>query len=245
MQRKGFFLLAIICGSIAAGSTYIYLNDTKNTTSETLKPLVVAKADIPARAVIQADQVMLQDVPSQGYPQGGSSTLQSVVGSVSLVNLKGGDALVDSVLQRPADPAVPAIADSNALAVPEGKRAVAIPIGLVSGVGYNVRPGDHVDILVTMEIKDASNNSQVLTSLAAQDVLVLDAGQEPSSEQNSGEAKAYTLALSVPQAMAVTQGSEKGSLRLLLRNPANKEIREDTPFNANQFINPNYFSVYK
>jgi pilus assembly protein CpaB len=247
MQRKGFLLLAIICGLIAAGSTYIYLNNAKSSPLVTLKPLVVAKIDIPARTVIQPDQVMLKDVPSQGYPQGGASNIQSVIGSVTLVNLKAGDSLVSNVLQQPADQAAtPSIPNSSALAVPEGKRAVAIPIGLVSGVGYNVRPGDHVDILVTMDIKDASgNNPQTLTSLAAQDILVLSVGENAAKDKNAGDSKSFTLALTVPQAMAVTLGSEKGSLRLLLRNPANTEIRQETPFNSNQFMDPNYSNRYK
>lgn len=247
MQRKGFFLLALICGLIAAGSTYIYLNNAQSSPSVILKPLVVAKVDIPARAVIQPDQVMLKDVPSQGYPQGGASNIQSVIGSVSLVNLMAGDILASNVLQRPTDPAVtPNIPNSSALAVPEGKRAVAIPIGLVSGVGYNVRPGDHVDILVTMDIKDVTgNNPQSLTSLAAQDILVLSVGENAAKEKNVVDSKSYTLALTVPQAMAVTLGSEKGSLRLLLRNPANTELRTEPPFNSNQFIDPNYSNRYK
>lgn len=247
MQRKGFFILALISGLIAAGSTYIYLNNAKLTPTVTLKPLVVAKVDISARTVIQPNQIMLKDVPSQGYPQGGASTIQSVVGAVSLVNLTAGDALVNNVLQRPAQPAeTPSLPDSSGLAVPDGKRAVAIPIGLVSGVGYSVRPGDYVDILVTMEIKDATgDNSQTLTSLAAQDVLILNVGESLSDEKKSGDSKSFTLALTVPQAMAVTQGSEKGSLRLLLRNPANTEIRQDAPFKSNQFLDPNYFSLYK
>jgi pilus assembly protein CpaB len=246
MQRKGFFLLALICGSIAAGSAYIYLNDTKSNTTVSLKPLVVAKTDIPARAVIQPDQVVLKDVPSQGYPQGGASNIQSVVGSVSLVNLQSGDILTNSVLQRPSDsPVTSNLPDSQSIAVPEGKRAVAIPIGLVSGVGYNVRPGDHVDVLVTIDIKDQTGNTQTITSLAAQDVLILSVGEVPSQKGNSTDSKSYTLALSVPQAMAVTQGSEKGSLRLLLRNPANKELRQDTPFNMNQFLDPSYFNRFK
>jgi len=247
MQRKGFFFLALICGLIAAGSTYIYLNNAKSSPTATLEPLVVAKIDIPARTVIQPEQVMLKDVPSQGYPQGGASNIQSVIGSVSLVNLMAGDILVSNVLQRPTDPvAIPNVPESSALAVPEGKRAVAIPIGLVSGVGYKVRPGDHVDILVTMEIKDlAGNNPQTLTSLAAQDVLVLSVGENAAKDKNVGDSKSYTLALTVPQAMAVTLGSEKGSIRLLLRNPANKEIRQETPFNSNQYIDPNYLNRYK
>ncbi len=248
MQRKGFVLLALICGLIAAGSTYIYLTNVKSSPSVTLKPLVVAKMDIPARTIIQPDQVMLKDVPSQGYPQGGAYNIQSVIGSVTLVNLKAGDSLVSNVLQQSADQATtPSIPNSSALAVPEGKRAVAIPIGLVSGVGYNVKPGDHVDILVTMDIKDASgNNPQTLTSLAAQDILVLSVGENSATkDKNTGDSKSFTLALTVPQAMAVTLGSEKGSLRLLLRNPANTEIRQEIPFNSNQFIDPNYSNRYK
>jgi pilus assembly protein CpaB len=246
MQRKGFFILALVCGLIAAGSTYTYLNNAKRNPPVTLKPLVVAKVNIQARAVIQPDQVMIKEVPSQGFPQGGASTLQSVVGAVSLVNLSTGDAIVNNVIQRPADPATTIIPDSNALAVPDGKRAVAIPIGLVSGVGYNVRPGDHVDVLVTMEIKNPSGvDSQLLTSLAAQDILVLNVGESLAGEKGSGDSKSYTLALSVPQAMAITQGSEKGSIRLLLRNPVNTEIRQDPPFNSNEFRDPNYFSRYK
>jgi len=45
--------------------------------------------------------------------------------------------------------------------------------------------------------------------------------------------------------MAVTLGSEKGSLRLLLRNPVNTEIRQDAPVTGNVFLDPNYFNHYK
>ncbi|MCO5386705.1 MAG: Flp pilus assembly protein CpaB [Desulfosporosinus sp.] len=134
-----------------------------------------------------------------------------------------------------------------ALTVPNGKRAVAIPIGLVSGVGYAIRPGDHVDVLVTIDINDSNANTQAVTvtTLAAQDVLVLSVGETLKEEKNKVETKSYTLALSVPQAMAVTLGSEKGSLRLLLRNPVNTEIRQDTPFTENIFMDPNFINNYK
>jgi len=250
MQRKGFFLLALICGLIAAGSMYIYLNGATRDAHAALKPLVIVKTNIPARSVIVASQLEVKDVPEQGYPRGGYSTIQDVVGSVALLNLSAGDLVVSSMLehqisQNPSHEI--STGGSISLTVPDGKRAVAIPISLVSGVGYAVKPGDHVDILVTIDIKDSSANPQTVTvtSLIAQDVLVLSVGESLSGDKTKAETKSHTLALSVPQAMAVTLGSEKGSLRLLLRNPANSEIRQDAPVSGNAFLDPNYFNTYK
>ncbi len=250
MQRKGYFLLAMICGLLAAGSMYIYLNGATKNTTTSLKPLVVVKVNIPARSIIVASQLEVKDVPTQGYPRGGYSTIQNVVGSVALLNLSVGDLIVSSMLERQtsenSDPGV-ITGSTTALTVPDGKRAVAIPIGLVSGVGYALKPGDHVDILVTIDIKDSSTNLQpvTVTSLAAQDVLVLSVGESFSGDKTKAETKSHTVALSVPQAMAVTLGSEKGSLRLLLRNPANSEIRQDPPISGNVFLDTNYFNQFK
>lgn len=250
MQRKGFFLLAVICGLIAAGSMYFYLNGETRNPSVSLKPLVVVKTNIQARSVIEASQLMVKDVPAQGYPQGGFSTIQNVVGSVALLNLSAGDLVVSSMLQRPnlkVSDSGYTTGSSTSLTVPEGKRAVAIPIGLVSGVGYAVKPGDHVDVLVTIDIKDSSPNPQVVTAttLAAQDVLVLSVGESITGDKAKIETKSYTLALSVPQAMSVTYASEKGSIRLLLRNPANSDIRQDAPVTGNVFLDPNYINRFK
>ena len=246
MRRKGFFVLALICGLIAAGSVYIFLNDaTKNVTS-TLKPLVIVKQNIPARTIVSTAQLEVKDVPTQGYPQGGFSTLQSVAGSVSLLNLFPGDILVNTMLE-PQNSSSGVSGGTTALTIPNGKRAVAIPVSLVSGVGNAIKPGDHVDVLVTMDIKNSAPDSQTVTvtSLAAQDVLVLSVGEPIPGDKTKAEIKSHTLALSVPQAMAVTLGSEKGSLRLLLRNPSNTEIRADKPITAKDYLDPTYFERFK
>lgn len=248
MQRKGFFLLAVICGLIAAGSMYIYLNGaTQAEPPAVLKPLVIVKTNIPARSVISASQLEIKEVPVQGYPQGGYSTIENVAGSVALLNLSPGDLIISPMLERSNlldSENGNTLGSTTALTVPEGKRALAIPIGLVSGVGYAVKPGDHVDILVTMEFQDST---ETRTVLAAQDVLVLSVGKGVTGDDATVtvETKSYTLALSVPQAMSVTYASEKGSLRLLLRNPVNTEIRQEAPVSGNVFLDPNYSNRFK
>ena len=245
MGRKVFFLLALICGLVAAGSTYLYLGSLNKVSVPEieLKPLVMVKTNILARTLIQADQLSVKNVPLQGYPQGGANTIQSVVGTVALVTLKPGDPLLETMVQRQSVPEASQPTGSKvssspltapSFVVPEGKRAVAIPINQISSVGYSVKPGDHVDVLVTIDVNGT------VTSLAAQDVLVLNTGEKTAPDKSIVEAKYYILALSVPQALAVTLASEKGSLRLLLRNPVNKEIREDQAVSPIIFLDPNY-----
>jgi len=249
LQRKGFFLLALICGLIASGSMYIYLNQATRKQPSALKPLVIVKKAISARTIIESSQLEVKDVPMEAYPQGGFTSIKDVQGSVALLNLSAGDLIVEAMLERKTlqNPGGEISAGgTTALTVPNGKRAVAIPIGLVSGVGYTIEPGDYVDVLVTLDIKHSADSQDVtVTTLAAQDVLVLSVGKSLVDEKAKVESKSYTLALSVPQAMAVTLGSEKGSLRLLLRNPANKEIRQDPPFTGDIFLDANYFNNYK
>ena len=102
MRRKALFLLALICGLIAAGTMYIYLNGTtQNAPAAELKPLVIVKANIPARSVIVASQLEVKEVPVLGYPQGGFTTIDSVEGSVALLNLSTGDLVVSAMVERP------------------------------------------------------------------------------------------------------------------------------------------------
>ena len=272
MKRKGFLLLALLCGLIAAASTYVYLRNTGQKAVIETKPLVMAKTNISARSVIDASQLVTKDVPKQGYPQGGAAKIEDVQGAVALVNLTPGDTVLSSELERangiPPTPAVnkngqlspsgnqpPAVPN---ISVPEGKRALAIPVSLISSVAYSVKPGDHVDVLTTIDVpvtgqgqlgqtngQGGSNqagqisgtaSTVTVTSLVAQDVLVLSTGD------GKAEAKAFVLAVSVPQAMAVTLASEKGSLRLLLRNPANQDIREDSSIDSKVFFDSKYLS---
>ncbi len=247
MKQKFYVLMAVLSGLVFGLSIFYYLNTVQRASDTELKPLVVASMDIPARTIVQASQLQIIDVPTTGFPQGGANTVEDVVGKILLVGVKKGDVLITPMLESSYQAGTEYFSPQNSfsLTVPQGKRAVAIPVSLVGSVGFKVKPGDRVDVLITMDIKEAGG-SKTITSLAAQDVLVLNTGdtqlKENEKVSNSGS---YILAMSVTQAMAVTLGSEKGSVRLLLRNPANKEVLTETPIDPLVYYSPAYFSHYR
>lgn len=256
MRRNILFILALVFGLIAAFSAYMFLKNIHRVSLEEVKPLVLAKSNIPARSIINADQLTVNDVPVEGYPQGGIQDIKSVTGSVALIDLKPDDPVLESMVQRQPELNKTSFSagasDSHPYAVPDGKRAVSIPISTVSGVGYAVKPGDYVDVLTTMDIKSSGgDNSEVtVTALAAQNVLVLSVGNSVNISKDKEDTKItdskyFTLALTVPQALTVTMGSEKGSLRLLLRNPGNTEIRSDQFITPSVFLDPNLYQKYQ
>jgi len=247
VKRKFYIIMAVLSGLIFGLAAFYYFNFLQNPLNTELKPLVVASADIPTRTVIKPEMVEIINVPVSGYPQGGASSLQEISGKVLLVGVKKGDYLLSPMLEGSSntDSTVGVSSNSYSFTVPEGKRAVAIPVSLVSSVGFKVKTGDYVDILVTIDVENESG-SKTVTSLIAQNVLVLNTGTTVTSDnKETASSGAYILALNVPQAMSVTLGSEKGSLRLLLRNPANKETTTQAPVDSSVYANPNYFNMYK
>lgn len=242
MKRKFYVFMALLSGLICSLSIYYYLNNIQTTVTTELKPLVVAGGPMQARTIIKEDLLALKQVPADSFPQGGASSIEEIRGKVLLVGLEAGDIILDPMLEESYNIDSPLENKDNlSLTVPEGKRAVAIPVSSISSVGFQIEPGDRVDILVTMEINE-NNESKLVTALAAQDVLVLNVGTNQGKETAPGY---HILAMNVSQAMAVTLGSEKGSLRLLLRNPANQELYRELPVEPSIFLKPEYFSHFK
>ena len=247
MKRKFYIFMAVLSGLIFGASLYYYMQNMEKPVSVTTKPLVVAVSDIPARNIIQKNQLELRHISEESYPQGGSSNIEEIAGNILLVNIKKGDWVLSPMIEISNRSGADSFSsyDSFSFTVPEGKRAVAVPVGLIGSVGYKVRPGDRVDVLVTMDIREESG-TRTITSLAAQDILVLSTGAN-NVTNDSGKTESTDsciLALTVPQSMVVTLGSERGSIRLLLRNPVNQEMYEEFPIDPSVYFRSDYFSHY-
>jgi len=107
--------------------------------------IVVAAQDIPlgetlTDALVETDVVNVADAPANAF------TLESeVIGKTVTTDLKKGQ-LIDSNAF-----AVSTVNPDVARLLDPGKRAIAVSVSQVSGVGTLVRPGDRVDVVLAMQ----------------------------------------------------------------------------------------------
>jgi pilus assembly protein CpaB len=113
---------------------------------------------------------------------------------------------------------------SLAALLPAGKRAAAVRIDDVSGVGGFVRPNDSVDVLVTRSVPGANGNANQLTDLLLQNVRVIALDQDAQNQDGKpAVAKTATLEVEPLDAQKLALAQEVGQLSLVLRKPGAAE----------------------
>jgi Flp pilus assembly protein CpaB len=143
-----------------------------------LQEVAVAAHPVPAGAVLRAADVHWERRPRSFLPA--SPPARSPVGHAVLSALVAGEVVIDARL-------APQGLKGPAALVPQGSRALTMPPGPAAAP---VQPGDHVDVLVTVEGSDPP------TSVVATDALVVasgDAGVTVAVDAADAPAVAYAL----------------------------------------------------
>jgi pilus assembly protein CpaB len=109
-----------------------------------------------------------------------------------------------------------------------GQRAVTITVTPSSGLAGFVFPGDRVDVIVTMTIRDDrekdSNNERRASETVLTDIRVLAIDQRADDQKKEVTvAKTATLEVTSKQAEVIAVASEMGKLSLSLRSLAQDE----------------------
>ena len=119
------------------------------------------------------------------------------------------------------------------LDVPEGMRAVSIPVDEVTGVSNRVKRGDQVDLIAVSAApgKDGGRISRLLLQAvpvlaAAQDRAQTDK-QEPPGTLKPVTKWVVTLLVTPTEAAMVTAADAAGKLALIVRNPEDLETAPD------------------
>jgi pilus assembly protein CpaB len=128
-----------------------------DTSGGVLTPVVVAKSDIPAGTAITEDNwqqmVEVKEFTSDVVLPGAYRDTGDIVGYVTRVPLVAGEQVIPTKVTATGA----AIADGEnpplAYVVPEGKRGVAVQVSSVIGASGLVRPGDYVDVILTVRIE--------------------------------------------------------------------------------------------
>lgn len=229
MRPKVVLGLSLVIALAAAVSVYYYLNKLKITYQQTgnFKQVIVARQRIPARTQITSQMVEVKELPAQYISDLAITELKEALGKTVKAEILPGEILRREKLASGKD-----AAEGLAFLVTPGKRAVTVAVNDVSGLAGLLRPGDRVDVLGTFELPGGSGQEKAtLTSLIVQNLEVLSVDQalaSPGQPVADGKKQIgyrnVTLLVTPEQAQSLVLSSEKGSIRLLLRAPADQDI---------------------
>lgn len=138
--------------------------------------IIVAKRDLPRGARLTIDDVDIMAWPKLaeapvptgalvvGDEEQGEAGLGQVEGRIARVDILQGQPILDFMITPGDEPFGLADTGSDAaLLIPSGKVAVTVPVTQLSAVGYALREGDHVDVMVSMDFIDVDQEFQTIT----------------------------------------------------------------------------------
>jgi len=125
-------------------------------------PVVVATVDLPVGQRITEDVVAVERRPDNNIAVVAGVTFDSpdlVIGQILKTNVSSGQEIIRPMLAlNPTD--LVTMGSDLALYIDQGKISVAIPINRYSGAAYAMRPGDFVDVLMSLKVVELDPDFQ-------------------------------------------------------------------------------------
>lgn len=228
MGNKKYLIFALLCGTVASFLVFrtIKIASRPKIIESPKAEIVFAKTAIPARTMITVEQLELRTVPQEVVTNDSIQAIEDIVGLITKAEILQGEPININRLFRKGEKL------SLSAIIPQGKRAITIPINEVIGVAGFIKPGEKVDLIGTIQPR---GHSESTSWTLLQDIEVLAVSQEMgisgdgnSQGVNGKVGTSVTLAVTPLEAEKVVLSKEKGTLHLALR-PILKEGEQSVP----------------
>jgi pilus assembly protein CpaB len=209
-----FVVLAGLVGLVATFTIHRYVTAKTTGAIKPTNQIVVAACDISPGVALSGGLIKIAQWPQDLVPAKAAATLQEVQGRVLITPVGKGEAILFTKLAPEGTEAgLGGLLD-------ESKRALTVRVDDVSGVAGFIHPGDHVDVLVEMQMPSSSEH---FSKTILQNIVILTAGQfwEQNKEQKPTVVNTVTLELTPDQAEILNLASNQGKIRLALRSRRN------------------------
>ncbi|MBS0474906.1 MAG: Flp pilus assembly protein CpaB [Proteobacteria bacterium] len=193
--------------------------------------VLVAQRGLPVGTIITADSVSYQAWPKEmvqdAYFIDGTSDISKLLGTVVRYPITAGQPVTQGALVKPGDRGF------LAAALGPGMRAVTIPVSKQTGVAGFIFPGDHVDLVLTQQVKstDAGDSLKAAETII-RNLRVLATDQSTETETENGKtvvktATTVTLEVTPKLAEKIAVADNIGKLSLSLRSLADSQAELD------------------
>ncbi|HEX3919635.1 MAG TPA: Flp pilus assembly protein CpaB [Caulobacteraceae bacterium] len=181
--------------------------------------MTAAPVDAASNAISTAGKTVT-DMASGGGPK-----LLAMVGAIVRQPIFAGEPITARDTVRSGDTSYMAIR------LPQGMRAMSLPLSTESGAGGFIEPGDHVDIYSTHADTSKNSGGAMVTETVLTNVLVLAIDQHPDAPKNTQTLPGNTITLEVPEASVTAVAKARGQtgLTLALRSYADIAGRPNGP----------------
>lgn len=250
LSYRQWLLIAGMVSMFLGAAVFVSLtnnaSESKPTNTAQRVKVVVAKQDIPQRALVKESMLQVVEMPADVLPAGAVTDMVNVIDRPASVPIQQGDVITDKKVL--VDPRMAGFTGM----IPDNCRAMSIGISDVTGVAGFAKPGDYVDVMIISKGKD-----KVSGEILLQNVMLLginktggtgaeapksqpkndndsnkdqDKKQDAKAQDNSqvkasGDTMATaTLALTPEDALKLAVASQNGTIYLVLRPFHPKDI---------------------
>ena len=219
--NRALILLGLFLGLVSAALVVVYLSKANDEGGGKVSggpgtAVVVASQNITAGTRVTADMVTLKEISTDAILPDVFLKTDDVVGQVTRVPLVAGEQVIPNKVTATGPEIVDVENPPLSYVVPEGMRAVSVQVSSLIGASGLIRPGDYVDVILTVKIESQEGGGGAplrdqIARTVLQNALVLsidqavtkpvpdaDEGAPASSEQGTdANAEASTVTLGV------------------------------------------------
>jgi pilus assembly protein CpaB len=217
-MRTGTLLvlvLALVSGGIA-GYAALQVVRQRAPVAETAEPrtsqqVVVAARDLAVGALLGEEDVRTVEWPGNAVPAGFATSIPDVVGRGLITSVRLNEPLLEGKMSdRNGQGGLPIV-------IPEGMRAITVPVNEVVGVAGFVGTRTRVDVVL---IITPPGGSEMVSKTILQNVEVLAVAQnyQPNPEGEPTVVSVVTLLLSLEDSERLILATAQGRIQLALRN---------------------------
>ncbi len=221
MKGKAFIplVLGLVVGLFAVK---LVIDTVRKSQAKQVTPkiaVVRTKADIRAFTTISAEDIEVVEVADFGFAPANErlEKKEGVVGRVTAKAIPMGVPVLKSMLSpKGTHPGIIA-------RIPPGYRAVAVKIDEASTAGFQIQPGDYVDVIVVMDIRRGPRKKETIAEVLLQHIQVGAIGQgmtgqaEAKSAGKVKPAKTATLLVKEEDSPKLHLAATRGKITLSLR----------------------------
>lgn len=235
MKRKA--IVPLVLGLIVGAFTIkLVLNAVQKAQASGKKtPIIMAvraRQDIRAREKITVDKVELIETPESVFAPAAErfETIESLLGRVTAKGIPEGTPILRAML------APEGTAPGLRGIIPPGFRAVSVKIDEVTGVAYQLTPGDWVDVIVVMDVATSyRGRKETIAEVILQHVQVVAIGKtitpQPTASGSQGKpAKSATILVREEDVPKLHLAGTRGKITLSMRG--NDDFKQTTPPSA-------------